>query len=404
MSRMFRRSTAGGAVLASAVALVASAVVAGSASADTVGPIDFENYAAGSINGQQGWQVSNSRFDVAVNDNAATPAAPQSFQTRSLRISNAYTSGSFGDQLFSPSLANEAGETTAANGGKSGGTRQRDFAASFTVASATGALQPGLGVSIAPDRGDGARMSQVRLEHRAATGTQAAGLYVVFSDVEGVAPGYTAPCFQCANFVSRDVAGPLDPSVPHTIGLDLRFVDGPSNDVVRVSVDGSVVATGQSWEDYYYYDTESAAGTGQVSRTVDSLLFRLAGPAAPGVQGQGFLFDDVSTASGPLAPYLVTAVDAAPVLLKVNPLALSVFAGLRAQLTAGGAPLAGRSLLFTLPGGATCTAKTDAKGFASCVTPLSPGQLIALLGGGYTASYAGDQDYLPSSDRGALIS
>ena len=37
----------------------------------------------------------------------------------------------------------------------------------------------------------------------------------------------------------------------------MDFVDGPSNDVVRVYIDGVLVHTGTSWENYYRYDPEA---------------------------------------------------------------------------------------------------------------------------------------------------
>ena len=63
-----------------------------------------EGYTLGSINGQNGWQVTNASFNQAVT-NAAALSGTQSF----LR-SNNYASGSFGDQVFSPSFG-FAGET-----------------------------------------------------------------------------------------------------------------------------------------------------------------------------------------------------------------------------------------------------------------------------------------------------
>jgi hypothetical protein len=61
--------------------------------------------------------------------------------------------------------------------------------------------------------------------------------------------------------------------------------------------------------------------------------------------------------------------------------------------TAGGAPLASRTLTFTLPGGETCTARTDGAGAASC--PLTPNEAA----GQYplTVSFAGDWAEAPSS-------
>src|ERR1700687_1508234 len=105
----------------------------------------------------------NPLIDQAVVNSAGRPT---SFGAQSWRISNYYTSGTFGDMPFSPSLTNEAGETQAQNGGFSGGTRQNHFDAqwSFTSADPTNPVETDSYVSISPDRGDGARMSYIRLE------------------------------------------------------------------------------------------------------------------------------------------------------------------------------------------------------------------------------------------------
>ena len=56
-------------------------------------------------------------------------------------------------------------------------------------------------------------------------------------------------------------------------------------------MDGSLVHTGTSWEDYYR-ECES-----NPTRTVDSLLFRTGGTAAPATFGRGFLVDNLSLTS-----------------------------------------------------------------------------------------------------------
>jgi hypothetical protein len=270
-----------------AAALVAVSVVAG---ADTVGPINFENFTLGPIWGQHGWTGGYcGPHDIEVADNSSHAGAPASFGAKSYRISNAYTNGCFGDS-FSKSLANEAGESTAANGGLSGGSRQNRFTVEFTFASSTGNLQPGLNVQVSPDRGDGARMSFLRMRHTTTT------LQFEFFDVQG-ADG-TPPCFQCANFVSTTLPGVYDPKVPHRVRMDMLFFEGPSNDEVRVYIDGLIRHIGGSWEDYYYYDTESSPNPPRVSRTVDSLLIRASGGAVPANLGKGFLIDALTLTSG----------------------------------------------------------------------------------------------------------
>jgi hypothetical protein len=283
--------------IAAVGAVVAVFSFASAAGADTKGPIDFENYNPGPVIGQDSppWTGAPcAAIDSGVVLNATNPNAPSSFEKQSFRMSNAVVSGCFND-AFTPQTANEAGEATAQNTVQSGGTRQPYFESQFTFASFTGALQPGLNVQVSPDRGDGARMSFVRMKHTATN------LELEFVDVQGVDPPNTpTPCLGCANFVTTSL-GTFDPKVPHTVRLTMQLVDGPSNDIVQVFVDGNLVHTGGSWEDYYKLDTESSpTPADQVSRTVDSLLIRASGTAEPNTATKGFLFDDVSVTTGPV--------------------------------------------------------------------------------------------------------
>lgn len=278
-------------------AVIAVLVVAAVAGADTVGPIDFESYLPGPVHGQGSppWTGAPcAAIDSGVVLNATNSDAPDSFETKSFRMSNAVVSGCFSD-AFTPQASDEAGETTAQTSSQSGGTRQPYYETQFTFASFTGALQPGLNVQVSPDRGDGSRMSFVRMAHTASA------LELEFFDVQGLATGETQPCTGCANFVATPI-GTFDPEVPHTVRITMQFVDGPGNDVVKVFVDGSLVHTGRSWEDYYTLDGESNQPPNNTftSRTVDSLLIRASGSATPDTAGKGFLFDDVSVTTGPV--------------------------------------------------------------------------------------------------------
>ena len=242
--------------------------------------INFESptYSLGDINGQDGW-IKTGGYDVVVANNGGIPG----FGTQSMRISNAVTSSSFGDHAFSKPIANEAGETSAANGGISGGTRQNRFAAEWKFTSASpGAEQTGLSVVASPDRGDGARMSWIQM---ADTPT---GLQVNFYDYQAVL-GNT--CGSGANFVFTTVASGLARNAVHTIRVEMDFVDGIRNDIVRVYVNGALLHTGTSWEDYFR-DCES-----NPTRTVDSVLFRVSGTAAPATSGFGFFIDGLSMSS-----------------------------------------------------------------------------------------------------------
>lgn len=261
--------------------------------------INFEppDYVPGSIDGQQGWAGTaggpiNPLIDQKIVSTSTYGYA--TFGVQSWRISNAYTDGAFGDWPFSPSLANEAGETNAQPSVLSGGTRQNHFEVQWDFASTVKtAEQPGLQVSTAPDRGDGARMSYIRMED------SSSGLVVFFDEYRDKSPygSTTNPAAGCGpedGFVETAVASGLSRFRPHTVKLAMDFVDGPRNDVVKVYVDGNLRHTGTSWEDYFRW----CEATGQ-SRTVDSMIFqaRSGSGTAPLTLGNGFLIDNLSYAS-----------------------------------------------------------------------------------------------------------
>src|SRR5437868_2067458 len=176
-------------VFALAIALIASSYF--SSFADSVS-VNFESgYTIGNVNGQNGW-LSTGSFDQAVFTNSLYP----SFGTKALRISDAVTSGSFGDQTFAPALVNAAGELDSTDGAFSRGILQKGFEIQFDIASSTPSFQPGMHTSVSPDRGDGSRMSYLRFED------SAIGLNVFFDDVQ-----QPVPCVPtgCANFVETQV-------------------------------------------------------------------------------------------------------------------------------------------------------------------------------------------------------
>jgi hypothetical protein len=264
-------------LLVAMVALLALAVMAGVASparADTAGPITFESpYVLGDIGGQQGWSKTGG-YDAAVASVSSFPdASGYGFGAQALRISDAVTSGSFGDQTFAPQLAQSAGESTP----------QRFFSASFQIGTAQSGVQAGLHMSVSPDNGSGGRMSYLRFED------QADGVHVFFDDVTDSGPYYTQ-----ATFNETDIAT-LSRTSSHTIGFAIHYIPGPGNDVVTISIDNAVVATGTTWEDYYRYDNENQ-GSGTAPPTTSTLEFRESGTANAD-QGNGFLVDNLSYSS-----------------------------------------------------------------------------------------------------------
>jgi hypothetical protein len=250
-------------------------VFATAAGADTIGPITFEPpaYTVGNINGQNGW-MKTGPYDVAVTANAAFPAASgYGFGTQSLRLSDAVTSGSFGDQTFSPGLASPAGESGA-----------NHFDSTFSIGTTQATVQTGLHTSVSPDDGNGGRMSYLRFED------QADGVHVFFDDVSN--PG---PLGTVSNFSDTDIAT-LSRTSAHTIRFSIDFKPGPGNDVVKIYIDGVLATTGTTWEDYYRYDPEQV-GNGNTVPSVSKLLFREAGLPSPLNLGKGFLVDNLSLSS-----------------------------------------------------------------------------------------------------------
>lgn len=246
--------------------------------ADSVGPINFESpYTIGNIDGQQGWMKTGA-YDVEVANVSAFPnALTFGFQTQALRLDNAVTSGSFGDQTFSPGLTSPAGESLANN----------HFEASFDIGSTLDTVQPGLFLSVSPDDGTGGRMSYAGFQD------ELDGIHVIFYDATD--PG---PLGTVASFNSTDVAT-INRTSAHSIKFSIDYVSGPANDVVKLYVDNVLVHTGTTWEDYYRYDPEQL-GNGNVVPTTSKLIFREGGTAAEGTSGNGYLVDNVSLSSGPI--------------------------------------------------------------------------------------------------------
>jgi hypothetical protein len=264
------------------------------ARADSIA-IDFENppYVLGSIDGQDGWGGQNPP-GIAINPNIDQEVSFISPRggSQDFRISSVFASGSFGDQTFSPSLTNRAGEPGSIDGGFAGGTLQPRFISTIYFRSATGAAQDSH-VVISPDRGDGARMSWIQVSDKVAD----PGLTVSFFEYR--VPAGSQVCDDVPDgegkcFVFTELATGLTRTSYHQIDLEMEFYDGEATDVVRVSVDGGTPYRGTSWEDFFT-NNQDPPFTGEPP-PVDSLLFRVAG-AAEGNAGEGFLFDDVSYSS-----------------------------------------------------------------------------------------------------------
>jgi hypothetical protein len=227
------------------------------AGADTTGPITFEPpaYQLGDINGQNSW-MKTGPYDVEV---ASVTRLP-SFGTQALRLSNSVTSGSFGDQTFSPAVL-PAGKSPALP----------HFEATFDIGTTLTTYQSGLSMSVSPDNGSGARMSYLRFDD------QANGVHVFFDDFRG------------NNFFEKDIAT-LNRATAHTIKFSINFKAGPGNDVATISIDTVKLIAGKTWEGYYERGGESVP-------TVSKMLLREGGTAVQANDGNGYLVDNLTLSS-----------------------------------------------------------------------------------------------------------
>ena len=135
--------------------------------------------------------------------------------------------------------------------------------------------------------------------------------------------------------------------------------------------------------------TDHGDGTGTVSGT-DS--------AAPGSFVVTFSADDHHHASPVTGTVTITVTKEESALAYNGALTADYHdpATVSATLTDpdGGAPIAGKSITFTIGVGDTCSTVTDGSGHASCsITPTQAAGVVAV-----TASFAGDANYLSSGD------
>jgi hypothetical protein len=198
------------------------------------------DFTTGSINGQDGWQVTNPNYVQSVTTADALSG------TQSWLRSNNYATGAFGDQSLSAPLPGgvKAGEATAV--GATPSFTQMDYSVAFKAADTTG--PDGTFVSLSTTDAGGDRMNYVGISN-----TDAGGLTLSAFDTTSNGFG------NAANFNETNLTAiPLSRDTWHTIEVDTTFVNGPNNDIVKYFVDGTLVATLGSWESYYLNDPEQA--------------------------------------------------------------------------------------------------------------------------------------------------
>jgi len=275
----------------------------------------FDTFNLGSIDQQQGWTTRDG-FQTSVTVGNWDQAIVDAGGKRVWRISNAVTSSTFASQAFSSTSAAVAGETGSAlwndRGTNGAAPTPLQFGASatssqfysrFDFRSATGAAQSGLAITLSASAKQSAvRMSWLQI---ADTGTGFA-LRVYETGLNGAF---------AATFTT--IASGLSYTDLHSLETTIDFVDGVtdtgsgilSNDVLKVYLNGSLIHTGSTWESYYRLNELITPGEPRL-QAVDSVLFRLAGTAAPGTLGNGFLFENVVVGNVP-APGVLALLGAA---------------------------------------------------------------------------------------------
>jgi hypothetical protein len=247
-----------------AVIAFAALGLASFASADTSGAINFESptFTAGlNIDGQNNWS-DYGLYDANVAlVSGFTAASGYGFGDQALQISNAKTSGSFGDQTFAPQLS---------TGAVAGGSLQH-FDASFAIGTTQSTQQTGLSISVSPDNGQGARMSYLRFDD------QATGVHVFFDQAKG------------ATFVESDIAT-LTRGAAHTVAFSIDLT-AASNHQVTITIDGAVKAVGATWASYYQKTEHNPTSP------IKTMLFRAGGTAVSSLAGQGYLIDNLTYTS-----------------------------------------------------------------------------------------------------------
>jgi hypothetical protein len=240
--------------------LLAAPALAASANLET-----FSGYTDGNINGQGGWS-NTGNYDANVKTLGGG--------NKVLQLSNSKTSGSFGDMPIAPLLSESAGESST-------GAPNNHFVTSFDFRDAVDYGQTGLYVDLSPDDGTGGRQAYIGISD---DGTS--GLKILAYDYN---PG--TMLFDEHDLITLPYS--LD---WHNIMIDMTFLDGPTNDIVKYFVDGTLLATLNSWEQFYIDDSGQAAlhPNGVDVRTN---LFRMnGGPfgAQPQLAGYGILVDNLS--------------------------------------------------------------------------------------------------------------
>ncbi|MDO8972770.1 hypothetical protein [Reyranella sp.] len=235
----------------------------------------FDDMALGPIsNGEDGWKDVGTADDQAVADLDGNQV---------WRISSDPASGDFGGP-YSPSLSVSAGEPQTTADGEFQSVKFRVKAVSET-----------------PDN------SRLEVDFANTGGTDRNNFMVIESVAGGglrIAVNEPQLDGQWSNNVftaftgNRELISDVDASIWHEIELRLTYVDGADNDVVQVYLDGALIGTTTTFENYRDALGGSHEANAEANQTA-RVIFRGSNAGqptdGPGGQNQGFYFDDLSS-------------------------------------------------------------------------------------------------------------
>lgn len=247
-------------------------LMAAEAQAVVLSSTDFESFGLGSVNGQSGWSVTGGYDQEVVSDGG----------NKAFRLSDAVTSGAFGDQTFAPrpgGTGMTSADPTNSNPGffagqSSTGATYNRYSLSFDFKSATQQGQDDAFVSISGDNGQGGRQTYLGIT------ANGSNLDLITYNIDAL-----------GGFVPISL-GSVAASVWSHVDFVLDFGDGLNDDVVTIALNNIPVHTGTSWEQYYVINQLSLHPLGV---PVQTAIFLARGDENhPSHLGGGFLFDNVN--------------------------------------------------------------------------------------------------------------
>jgi hypothetical protein len=186
---------------------------------------------------------------------------------------------------------------------------------------------------------------------------------------------------------------PSDPVFGQTITATATVNPIPEGGAVQFALDGNNVGDAVPVDT----NTGTASASLSVSGGTHTVAATYSGTANfAGSFGEAFL--RIASAA--------TKMTAIPALVQVSPLELELFK-LSATLTreSDGSPLWGSPVVFSAGSTVLCSTFTDESGVARCSVAFASAEELALvLALGYTASFAGDDNFSPSSASAGLLS